>query len=131
MNLGFEAFYNGTKTIREMRKIHNCNIPWIILMDPTSAFNLHCTGCWAAEYGNKLNLSFDDMDSIVTQGKELGIYFYMMTGGEPMVRKKDIIELCRKHNDCVFFAYTNCTLVDRSEERRVGKECRSRWSPYH
>src|SRR5260221_14240895 len=22
-------------------------------------------------------------------------------------------------------------LVDRSEERRVGKECRSRWSPYH
>src|SRR2546430_16546521 len=24
-----------------------------------------------------------------------------------------------------------CSLKDRSEERRVGKECRSRWSPYH
>src|SRR3989442_6326838 len=24
-----------------------------------------------------------------------------------------------------------CTNVRRSEERRVGKECRSRWSPYH
>ena len=23
------------------------------------------------------------------------------------------------------------TDVERSEERRVGKECRSRWSPYH
>ena len=23
------------------------------------------------------------------------------------------------------------TEIDRSEERRVGKECRSRWSPYH
>ena len=23
------------------------------------------------------------------------------------------------------------TQVERSEERRVGKECRSRWSPYH
>ena len=22
-------------------------------------------------------------------------------------------------------------IIDRSEERRVGKECRSRWSPYH
>ena len=22
-------------------------------------------------------------------------------------------------------------LTERSEERRVGKECRSRWSPYH
>src|SRR3712207_9035044 len=28
---------------------------------------------------------------------------------------------------------TNCAVlgVARSEERRVGKECRSRWSPYH
>jgi len=22
-------------------------------------------------------------------------------------------------------------IINRSEERRVGKECRSRWSPYH
>ena len=25
----------------------------------------------------------------------------------------------------------NITMGRRSEERRVGKECRSRWSPYH
>src|SRR2546421_7416741 len=24
-----------------------------------------------------------------------------------------------------------CSVLHRSEERRVGKECRSRWSPYH
>ena len=24
-----------------------------------------------------------------------------------------------------------CIFITRSEERRVGKECRSRWSPYH
>ena len=24
-----------------------------------------------------------------------------------------------------------CVRAERSEERRVGKECRSRWSPYH
>src|ERR1035438_660833 len=30
------------------------------------------------------------------------------------------------------FAQKHCTVaVPRSEERRVGKECRSRWSPYH
>ena len=32
--------------------------------------------------------------------------------------KDEIIELRNKRNN-------------RSEERRVGKECRSRWSPYH
>ena len=123
LNLGFEAAFHGTKTIRAMRETHQCNIPWLILMDPTSACNLRCTGCWAAEYGHKLNLSFEEMDSIVTQGKELGIYFYMMTGGEPLVRKADIIKLCEKHNDCAFHCYTNGTLVDQAfcdDMKRVG-----------
>lgn len=112
LNLGFEAAYFGTKTIREMRKKHKCNIPWVILMDPTSACNLRCTGCWAAEYGHKLNLTFEDMDKIVTEGKAIGVYFYMFTGGEPLVRKEDIIRLCEKHRDCAFHAFTNGTLID-------------------
>ena len=35
--------------------------------------------------------------------------------------------------DRVLVHFENCpeTLLVRSEERRVGKECRSRWSPYH
>ncbi len=114
LNLGYEAFFHGTKTIRKMREVHQCNVPWLILMDPTSACNLHCTGCWAAEYGNKLNLTFDEMDNLIKQGKELGIYLYMFTGGEPLVRKADIIKLCEKHNDCAFLAYTNGTLVDEA-----------------
>ena len=123
LNLGYQAAFAGTKKIRKMREVEQCNIPWLILMDPTSACNLRCTGCWAAEYGHKLNLSFEEMDSIVTQGKELGIYFYMMTGGEPLVRKADIIKLCEKHNDCAFHCYTNGTLVDQAfcdDMKRVG-----------
>ena len=31
-----------------------------------------------------------------------------------------------------FMAWASCqATTSRSEERRVGKECRSRWSPYH
>ena len=107
-----------------MRTVHNCNIPWLILMDPTSACNLHCTGCWAAEYGNKLNLSYDELSGVVKQGKELGVYFYMFTGGEPLVRKNDIIKLCEEHHECQFLAFTNGTLVDEAfcgEMKRVGK----------
>ncbi len=63
------------------REKYQCNVPWAILLDPTSACNLHCTGCWAAEYGYKQNLSFEDIDSIVTQGKELGTHIYIYTGG--------------------------------------------------
>ena len=96
----------------EARERYGCNIPWAILLDPTSACNLHCTGCWAAEYGNKLNLTFDEIDDIITQGKKLGVYIYIYTGGEPMVRKDDLIALCNKHSDCEFLCFTNATLID-------------------
>ncbi|MCR4615012.1 MAG: radical SAM protein [Clostridiales bacterium] len=121
--LGLGGAYEGTKTVRENREKYNCNIPWIILLDPTSACNLRCKGCWSAEYGHHQSLSYEELDSIVTQGKALGTHFYMFTGGEPLIRKDDIIKLCEKHNDCAFLAYTNATLIDQKlcdEVLRVG-----------
>src|SRR2546422_2257331 len=41
-------------------------------------------------------------------------------------RKTEKVHACEIHAD--LFEYATCL---RSEERRVGKECRSRWSPYH
>ena len=119
LNLGYEAFLRGTKTIRKNREIHGCNIPWLILFDPTSACNMQCAGCWAGTYGNKHNLSFDDMDRIVTEGKELGTYLYLLTGGEPLVRKDDILRLAEKHNDVQFAVFTNSTLIDEPFCKRV------------
>lgn len=114
VNFFINANLKGWPIQEELRKKYNCNIPWAILLDPTSACNLHCTGCWAAEYGNKLNLTFDEIDDIIRQGKELGIYMYIYTGGEPLVRKADLIRLCEKHNDCMFLSFTNGTLIDEA-----------------
>ncbi len=107
----------------KLRDEEGCNIPWAILMDPTSACNLKCIGCWAAEYGNRMNLSLEEWDSIIEQGKALGTYFYLYSGGEPLVRKKDIIKMCEKHSDCIFLSFTNGTLIDEAfadEMLRVG-----------
>ena len=111
-NFIINASLNGSAIQEECRKREGCNVPWAILLDPTSACNLHCTGCWAAEYGHKLNLTLDDINSIVSQGKKLGTYMYIYTGGEPMVRKKDLIRICEMHPDCEFLAFTNGTLID-------------------
>lgn len=111
-NFMINASLSGSAAQEEMREKEGCNVPWAILLDPTSACNLHCTGCWAAEYGNRLNLTLEELNSIVTQGKALGTYMYIFTGGEPLVRKKDIIELCEKHSDCEFLSFTNGTLID-------------------
>ena len=114
LNAAYEGGFRGFKTSEEMSEKYGCNIPWIVLMDPTSACNMHCTGCWAAEYGHKQNLSFEVMDRVLTEGKALGIHACLFTGGEPLVRKKDIIKLCEKHKDVAFHAFTNGTLIDEA-----------------
>ena len=61
-----------------------------------------------------------------------------------LVNLKQIIDMAERGNFCVpaFNVYNMETVMGvlkaaeeakapRSEERRVGKECRSRWSPYH
>ena len=46
----------------------------------------------------------------------------------------DVVDVKLKNNFAIAF-FDNFLVIDRSkcrsEERRVGKECRSRWSPYH
>ena len=82
-NFLFNASLRGSAIQQETKEREGCNVPWAILLDPTSACNLHCTGCWAAEYGNRLNLSLETIDSIIRRGKAMGTYFYIYTGGEP------------------------------------------------
>ena len=112
------------KPIREKYKAkYSIKVPWAILMDPTSACNLSCTGCWAAQYEKEQNLPYAVLDSICQQGKKMGIYWYLFSGGEPLIRKKDIIKLCEEHQDCFFLAFTNGTLVDEKfceEILRIG-----------
>ena len=111
-NFIINASLIGSRRQKKVRDKEQCNVPWAILLDPTSACNLHCTGCWAAEYGHNLNLDLNTIDSIIKQGKELGTYMYIYTGGEPMVRKSDLIKICEMHPDCEFLTFTNGTLID-------------------
>lgn len=113
-NFIMNAAFKWSKQSELIREKYQCNVPWTILLDPTSACNLHCTGCWASEYGNRLNLSYEEIDDIIVQGKQLGIYMYIYTGGEPLVRKHDLMKICKKHSDCVFLTFTNATLIDEA-----------------
>ena len=45
----------------------------------------------------------------------------------PKKRIRDVTDVFRRF----FRSWDETTYLTRSEERRVGKECRSRWSPYH
>ena len=49
---------------------------------------------------------------------------------EKLVRKIGLVAHDAMKKDLIEWVLWNSELL-RSEERRVGKECRSRWSPYH
>ncbi len=93
---------------------YKCSIPRSLLIDPTSSCNLKCKGCWAADYDNGDNLSYEKMDDILTQSEKLGVLDCLMTGGEPLIRKKDIVKLCEKHRRTQFGVFTNATLIDEA-----------------
>ena len=63
------------------------------------------------------------------EGKEQGFFEFLEKGGGFPDETKRLSEALKnpEHLEDVIKEYGD----DRSEERRVGKECRSRWSPYH
>lgn len=91
-NFIINSAIKGISKNHEVKAKEGCGAPWAIVMDPTTACNMQCTGCWAADYGKSLNLGFDLMDKIVTEGKEIGYYWYLFTGGEPLVKNEEQIQ---------------------------------------
>ncbi|WP_242848780.1 radical SAM protein [Syntrophomonas palmitatica] len=102
----------GLPQQRELEAKLGHGVPWAILIDPTDRCNLRCKGCWAGEYTHKNDLDYALLDRIIIEGEELHIHFYVLSGGEPLVRRDDIVRLARKHHDSVFHIFTNGTLID-------------------
>jgi MoaA/NifB/PqqE/SkfB family radical SAM enzyme len=87
------------------------NVPHTILVDPTSACNLRCEGCWAGAYAQHDELPFERLDRLCAEAKELGIYWIVMSGGEPFMYPR-LFDLAAKHSDMAFMLYTNGTRID-------------------
>ena len=93
-------------------------VPMTFLIDPTSACNLKCTGCWAGAYAKHDELEPELMDRILNEAKELGIYSIVMSGGEPFLYPH-LLDLAAKHNEMTFMIYTNGTRIDDAMADRL------------
>jgi len=87
------------------------NVPHTILVDPTSACNLRCEGCWAGAYARHDELEYERLDRLCNEAKELGIYWMVMSGGEPFMYPR-LFDLAARHSDMAFMLYTNGTRID-------------------
>ena len=60
-----------------------------------------------------------------------GAYNYAMSSHYNCITKPPIVMIADGKDKLAVRRETFADMTARSEERRVGKECRSRWSPYH
>ena len=93
-------------------------IPYAILIDPTSACNLKCTGCWAGAYDKHDEIEPELFDRILNEAKDLGITTIVLSGGEPFVYPH-LLDMAAKHSDLNFMAYTNGTRIDDAVADRL------------
>lgn len=96
MNLGYNSFTAGAKTIRKKEQEMNCNIPWMVSVTITK----DVTEAFEDKYAQKIE-----------EGKQLGIYSWAIFAEE---MSEGVLSLIRKNSDCAFFLF--CFPEDINEE---------------
>jgi len=92
-------------------RIYNCSLPAIINISPTMQCNLTCKGCYSSSYPINSEMSVSQINSILNQAKNLGIYFIGFLGGEPLLRK-DLFEVIEKNKNVAFRFSSNGSVLD-------------------
>jgi MoaA/NifB/PqqE/SkfB family radical SAM enzyme len=119
-NLVVNFMVMGRGLREEQQRRHGVHLPNFMAISPTMRCNLDCKGCYAGQYDTSSELSFAELDRLLEEAKELGMYFFTITGGEAFFRA-DLLELFGKHGDCFFQVYTNGTLIDAAMARRLAE----------
>ncbi|MGB9833299.1 MAG: radical SAM protein, partial [Caldisericum exile] len=120
VNFIVNAAWWGVPIQRETTKKEGFNVPWFMLVDPTERCNYNCIGCWAGSYDRAHELSFERFDRLMNEAKELGIYFIVVSGGEPTIYPH-LIDIFKKHNDMTFMFYTNGSLITEKYAERLAE----------
>lgn len=114
--LRFSTIQKRSAARREKFRLSGLQVPPVIMLSVTQRCNLSCAGCYMHARGktNTQELSGNQLSALVTEAEELGVSFMVFAGGEPFVRKNEILDLARDHPAMIFAAYTNGLLIDES-----------------
>ena len=94
--------------------------PGLLVISPTMRCNLNCYGCYAGSYDKGKDLPIEVMDRVLNEAKELGMFFAVISGGEPFIRD-DVVQLFERHKDVAFQVYTHGGLLDEKMIARIIK----------
>ncbi len=119
-NLIVNEFLAAGDKREEFKSRYGFDPPFFLVFSPTMRCNLNCYGCYAGQYEKGQELEPALIDRLLREGKELGIYFATISGGEPFIRP-DLLDIFAAHHDMYFQVYTNGTFIDAEMARALAR----------
>jgi len=111
---------NGAMRRHRQRLAQGRLFPPFLFLALTSACNLRCRGCWIDSSGPPNWLSEEDVEGIIRSGKQQGVHFYTLLGGEPMLYP-GLWGIVERHPDCYFQLITNGMFFSAENARRLAR----------
>lgn len=100
-NLGLNSWTYGSETIRNFEKDNGYNIPWTIIFNfvtPTT---------------NPMEVL--ELLDIIRQGKDLGIYSYMIFIDKNFNEKDNLFKIISENSDCAFLLFATPDSIDKKD----------------
>ncbi len=119
-NFFANAVWYGMPKREKLFKEDGIKTPFVILISPSMRCNLRCTGCYAANYSKEDDIPYEEVDRIIEEAREIGIYYFIVLGGEPFFNEY-MLDIYEKYNDCIFMPFTNGTLFNEKLADKVQK----------
>ncbi|MBE6065808.1 radical SAM protein [Clostridium cochlearium] len=116
------AVWYGMPKRAKLLEEEGIKTPFVILISPSMRCNLRCRGCYASSYSKEDDITYEELDRIIGEAIDIGIYYFIILGGEPFFYK-DLLKIYEKYNDAIFMPFTNGNLFDNKlsdELQRLG-----------
>jgi len=120
MNLINNAMIQGQPKRIDFAQKYGISPPNLLVISPTMKCNLRCYGCYAWQYSKKNDLPYDVCNRVIDEANDIGLYFIVITGGEPFCWDK-IYDFLERHNDSFFQIYTNGQMIDNKAAERLAE----------
>ncbi|MFC2114078.1 radical SAM/SPASM domain-containing protein [Bacteroidota bacterium] len=101
----------GDRLRKKNEKRFQTSIPPICILSVTSTCNLSCKGCYAINHSSADVLNDSDIEKIIREATGLGIYLFIISGGEPLMHE-NLLQILSRYPKAIFLIFTNGLLIN-------------------
>ncbi|WP_234122921.1 radical SAM protein [Clostridium hydrogenum] len=112
-------WYAGPKRQKYLDE-EDTKIPFVMLISPSMRCPLHCKGCYASSFSKKDDIPPEEVERIIGEARDLGIYYIIILGGEPFFNDY-LLDIYEKYDDIMFTPFTSGLLLNDKIADRLKK----------